>query len=233
MRHVGDAKTFLAGLEPGSVGLLITDPPWDLQGSGRFDDVAAYDRMAVPEIVETLEPAKAALRRGAHAYFYAPCGAELPHFMAAMEAAGWRFQRILAWEKGQAGLGAYQNAWEPVLIYSNGPADRYRANGKHKSLLKWDRPAGRTAKPWQTYKVFMEMSSDPGDLVVDPFCGSNPLSTACSYLVPARRWAACDLETPEAVEKRLRTSDTTGKGRRAARLANGPQDGQRLLGVGA
>lgn len=230
-RVVSDAGAFLAGLQPGSVGLMITDPPWDLQGSGRFDDVAAYARLSVADVVGVLRHALTALRPGAHAYIYAPCGDELREFMSLMHTDGWRFQRILGWEKGRAGLGAYQNAWEPVLIYSKGQAAPYRANGQHKSLLKYDRPAGRTAKPWQTYKVFMEMSSDPGDLVIDPFCGSNPLATACGYLVPPRRWLACDIETPEAIAARLGRADTTGKGRRARRLARGEYEpGQVLLG---
>lgn len=230
MRVQADAAHFLRGLEDGSVGLLITDPPWALQGAGRFSDVAPYQLLPVDAVVEKLRPAQRAMRKGAHLYAFAPCGDELREFMVRMAADGWQFQRILAWEKGRAGLGAYQNAWEPVLIFSNGKAAPYRANGQFKSLQKWPRPCGRTAKPWQIYKVFMEMSSDPGDLVVDPFAGTNPLRKAAEVLQPARRWMAADLETAQDVEKQVRTADRTSKGRvKTRKAAEATANGHMLL----
>lgn len=233
MRQQTDAAAFLSGLAPDSVGLLITDPPWALQGSGHFKDVADYERSPVADIVAMLKPAQVALRKGAHLYAFAPCGDELRVFLSLMVAAGWKFNRLLAWEKGSSGLGAYQSAFEPVLIFSNGPNAPYRANGHFKSLQKWPRPTGRTAKPWQLYKVFMEMSSDPGDLVVDPFCGTNPLEKAAKVLQPARRWAAADLRTAEEVGNG-RTPDKTTPGRAAwLKAGKGVHASQATLGAEA
>lgn len=197
MRVTGTARDFLKSLKPDSVGLIITDPPWRISGSGEFAKVAPYELVPIPEIVDDLKFALAALCKGGHAYIFAPAGPQLSEFMSLMER-DWTFCRILVWEKGTTGLGAYQNCFEPVLVYSKGIQSSYRKNGQYRSLLKFDRPNTRTAKPWQLYKIFMEMSSDIGDLVVDPYCGTNPLEKACQNL-PSRQWAANDIMSPEQI----------------------------------
>ena len=149
----------------------------------------------------------ASSNEGGGIYMFTPAGEALQEVFAGMARHGWTFQRLLAWEKGESGLGAYQNAWEPVGIWTNGPSRGYEANGQYKSLLKFPRPAGRTAKPWQLYKVFLEMSSRPGELILDPYCGTNPLAAACSHASAPRRWAASDVCTEAEVAAVLNTTD--------------------------
>ena len=47
-----------------------------------------------------------------------------------------------------------------------------------------------TQKPRELIRRLVAASSDPGDLVLDPFCGSGTTAEICELL--GRRWATCD-----------------------------------------
>lgn len=72
----------------------------------------------------------------------------------------------------------------------------------------------RTAKPAQLYKIFLQASSLPGELVVDPFCGTDPLAKAAAEL--GRRWASNDSLTVEEV---MSQTNRRHHGKRGANLA--------------
>lgn len=217
MRLTCTAADALQQQADGSVACVITDPPWALQGGGRFEAVAAYERQSVGEIMATLADARRCLLPGGFLFLFAPGGHELEEVMLGMSRHGWVFQRELCWRKGKNGLGAFQSAHEPVLVYSNGKSRGYELSGRYPSVLDWSRPAGRTAKPYQVYRVFLEMATRPGELVLDPYCGTNPLKAACETLQPARRWLAADILPPEGVN--ANTSDTVRKQRRSHPVA--------------
>jgi DNA modification methylase len=202
---VADARETLARVPDGAAGLIITDPPWDIHAGGKFDACACYARLSVPDVALILQDARRALVRGGHLYVFATVGHEIVEVVTEFERHGWRFQRVLAWDKGSnQGLGAYRNSWEPVLIFSNGAPRRYEKQVRYSSLLRARSIGRRTAKPWELYEVFIEMSSKPGELVVDPFCGTNPLEKAATRVQPPRRWLAGDVLTPEEVQAQLR-----------------------------
>jgi hypothetical protein len=199
------------------VGMVVTDPPWDLDGGGRFEAVADYERLPVTDILDTLWRLAGQVVAGGFLYLYAPSGHELEEVMVGLADSPWHFQRELAWKKGKNGLGAFQSAHEPVLIYTNGASRGYEMSGRYPSILDHPRPAGRTAKSPNTYRAFLEMSSRPGELVVDPYCGTNPLEVACATLQPARRWLASDVVAPEDID--ASTGDTVRKQRRRRPVA--------------
>lgn len=200
-----DARELLARLPRKSVGLIVTDPPWDLYGGGIFDACASYDRLSVEAISLLLADARRVLVPGGHLYVFATAGREIVRVVAEFEKYGWKFLRMLAWDKCvHSGMGAYRNAWEPVLIFSNGkPSRRFTKHQTYSSVLRARSIGKRTAKPWELYEVFIEMSSRPGELVVDPFCGTNPLAIAASRVQPPRRWLAGDVLTPEQIQHQL------------------------------
>ncbi|HET6399404.1 MAG TPA: DNA methyltransferase, partial [Candidatus Thermoplasmatota archaeon] len=201
---VVDARALLARLPTKSVGLIITDPPWDIHDGPKFNAATPYERLGVEEIVGIFDEARRVLVSGGHLYVFATVGKEILDVLRAFEAHGWTFLRLLAWDKGaNKGLGAYRNAWEPVLIFSNGRPRRYQKRVTYSSLLRARSIGRRTAKPWELYEVFVEMSSRPGELVVDPFCGTNPLQKACERIQPPRRWLAGDLLPPEVIAEQL------------------------------
>ncbi len=204
-RVVADARETLRRIPDGGAGLIITDPPWDIHGGGLFDACCSYERISVEQIADILADARRALVRGGHMYVFATAGPEIVRVAAAFEKHGWRFIRMLAWDKySHSGMGAYRNSWEPVFIFSNGKSRGYTKRQSYASILRARSLGRRTAKPWELYDVFIEMSSKPGELVVDPFCGTNPLEKAATRIQPARRWLAGDVLTPEQIEMQLK-----------------------------
>jgi DNA modification methylase len=204
-RIVSDARQTLAMLPDRSIGLIITDPPWKIHAGARFLACASYPLLTVAEAANVLADARRVLVRGGHLYCFATTGAEILEVMQTFQSHGWKLLRVLAWDKGSFGgmMGAYRNAWEAVLIFSNGASRGFERHLHFSSLLRARAIARRTAKPSELYEVFMEMSSRPGELVLDPFCGTNPLQRAAERLQPARRWLAGDLLSPEAIAEQL------------------------------
>lgn len=204
-RVVATAIDLLASIPDRAAGLIITDPPWDIHSGGIFDACASYERLSVEDVADILADARRALKRGAHLYVFATAGPELLQIVAAMEKRGWLLMRLLAWDKAHnSGMGAYRNAWEPVLVFANGkPRRTFTKHQAYTSLLRARSIGKRTAKPYELYEVFIEMSSRPGDLVVDPFCGTNPLQKAAERVRPERQWLAGDILTPEQVAYQL------------------------------
>lgn len=203
-RVVADARDLLRRIPDGAAGLIITDPPWAVHGGGLFDACASYERLNVDEVADILADARRALVRGGHAYVFATAGRHVVDIITTFEAHGWRFLRFLAWDKySHSGMGAWRNSWEPVLIFSNGRSRGYAKHQAYASILRARSIGKRTAKPWELYEVFMEMSSRPGELVVDPFCGTNPLEKAAMRLSPARRWLAGDVLSPDQIQMQL------------------------------
>ena len=203
MRLVGSARETLATVATGEASLLATDPPWDLSAGGKFGECADYALLNVDQVVDELHDARRALARGAHAYVFAPAGDVFAEILDAFRADGWVFLRQLAWDRDwKWGLGAYRTAYEPILVFANGaPARLFNDEPVVPSLLRARSAGVRTAKPWQLYKTFMQKSTEPGELVVDPFCGTNPLEIAARRLEPARRWLAGDVLTPDEIAR--------------------------------
>jgi DNA modification methylase len=203
-RIVADARETLARIPTRSAGLIITDPPWDLYGGGIFDACASYERLSIDAIADILADGRRILVPGGHMYVFATAGHEIVDVVKAFEVRGWTFKRLLAWDKCvHSGMGAYRNSWEPVLLFSNGRCRRFTRHQTYASILRARSIGKRTAKPYELYEVFIEMSSRPGELVVDPFCGTNPLEKAASRVQPPRPWLAGDVMTPEQVAYQL------------------------------
>lgn len=95
---------------------------------------------------------------------------------------------MLIWDKGYPGKGDLVANWgcgyEPVLYLKKGRRPNpYRRSG----IIHVDKvPAGQnihpTEKPVGLLEKLIEMSTDPGDLVVDPFSGSGSTSVAAQKL---------------------------------------------------
>ena len=96
-------------------------------------------------------------------------------------------ERVQA-ETSQYG-GARSESWRPHPLGAR-PRDVIEvpvlANGTV------EKTAHPTQKPVQLIRKFVLASSDPGDLVVDPFAGSGTTPVVCE--LTGRRWRACELE---------------------------------------
>jgi site-specific DNA-methyltransferase (adenine-specific) len=196
-----DARDLLAELPADSVDLIITDPPYHLdRGSQYFHDW--FDELpddAWPEIITGLHRV---LRQDRHCYVFCDRRTH-PLFDAAARRAGFGVHTPLIWNKGSIGLGG--SCWRPqhelIAFYEKG----YR-RGQHRTegdVLTHPRVARGypTEKPVPVLERLIRQASDPGELILDPFCGSGSLGQAARKL--GRRVLLADVE-PASAARRLR-----------------------------
>lgn len=180
----GDALKVLPLLER-VADLLVTDPPYELtsggksgQGmSGKFD-AEVYDNSGF--LMDTVRwsqmgpPIYRALKKNADAYVMA----EDKNVFAAHAAflgAGFRFHSLLDWDKiTPSRTRFYMKHKEHVLYLFKGRARDINDGGSKRSF-PCHRPKNAihpTQKPVELMARYIKNSSQPGDMVLDPFAGS-------------------------------------------------------------
>lgn len=182
--------------------------PGKLTKADLFRRAAPYALVGIPEIVGHLSLIRAHMLAGAHAYVFLPSGEYFEPALRALIDDGWVFQRLLIWDKaphGGGGIGStWSGAFEPIVLLSNGKPRASPGKGRMWPTVLRQRPTKtRTSKPPQLYRLFMEASTRPGELVVDPYCGLDPLQAA-AIMEPARAWRSNDVLPPMEVEAQAR-----------------------------
>jgi site-specific DNA-methyltransferase (adenine-specific) len=210
-----DAISWLREQPAESVDLLITDPPYESlekhravgtttrlkhSKSSSNDWFQVFPNSKFPELFEQVFRV---LKPDTHFYLY--CDAETM-FVAKPEAekAGFRFWKPLVWDKRTIGMGYHYRArYEFILFFEKGKrklndlgiADVISVPRIHRGY-----PA---EKPAAVSEVLIGQSSEPGEVVADPFMGSGSVGVAAARL--GRRFLGTDVN-PGAVrhsERRL------------------------------
>lgn len=101
---------------------------------------------------------------------------------------GIALKQMLIWEKGYPGMGDLDGNWgcghEVILYLKKGrrPIPKRRSGVIHVDKIPSGQNIHPTEKPVALLRQLIEMSTDPGDLVVDPFSGSGSTSVAAKEL---------------------------------------------------
>ena len=162
------------------------------------------------------------LKRNTHFYLF--CDAETM-FVAKPEAerAGFRFWKPLVWDKRTIGMGYHYRArYEFVLFFEKGKRrlnDLGIADVISVPRIHGGYPA---EKPPEVSAVLVNQSSQPGDVVADPFMGSGSVGVAAAKL--GRRFLGNDLN-PEAVRLAAERLRVFGTGRAPEELPAPTQPG--------
>src|SRR5271166_2143609 len=217
------------------ISLLLTDPPYgvDLQSTLRkikFDKMANdTNRILVKEIIDK---AWKLLGRHRHGYIF---GGIVP------SASNLTFgsQTILIWRKGIGGMGStlpwrkdYEKIWFGCkAIESTG--GRTSARIRRGSIISVDAVSGKlkehpTQKPIALLTQLIEMSTNQGEWVLDPFMGSG--STCVAAVLEGRRSIGIEINETyfkaavrrviEALELRQKIDriDNKGRGKQGYRI---------------
>ena len=204
-----DAVAWLRALPAESIDLVITDPAYESLEKHRavgtttrlkHSKASSNDWFKIfpnARFGELFAETYRVLKRNTH--FYLLCDAETM-FVAKPEAekAGFRFWKPLVWDKCTIGMGYHYRArYEFILFFEKG---KRRLNDLGVSdIIAVPRIRGGypAEKPADIAEVLINQSSQPGDVVADPFMGSGSVGVAAARL--GRRFLGNDLN-PEAVQ---------------------------------
>jgi site-specific DNA-methyltransferase (adenine-specific) len=224
---VQDAVSWLQSQPSESVDLLITDPAYESLEKHRAvgtttrlkhskassnDWFKVFPNARFPELFHEVFRV---LKRNTH--FYLLCDAETM-FIAKPEAerAGFRFWKPLVWDKRTIGMGYHYRArYEFILFFEKGK--RRLNNLGIADVISVPRIHGGypAEKPPEVSEVLIGQSTQPGEVVADPFMGAGSVGVAAARL--GRRFLGNDLN-PEAVRLAAQRLKDFGEGRQPADL---------------
>lgn len=159
---------------------------------------------------------------GAAVYVACPAGTLLPHFIAAVAASGFQFKHSLVWVKNQFVLGRcdYHYRHEIVLYGWKDGAHYFVDDHTHDSVFEIDKPRKSeehpTMKPVELIERMVRNSSNPGEIVYEPFSGSGSTILACE--MSGRQCRAMEVSPAYCSVALTRWETATG---RTAELING------------
>lgn len=210
-----DAVEFLGAFHDASVDLVVTDPPYESlerhraigtttrlkhsqSSSNDWFSIFPNDRFQA-----LLSEVYRVLKSDRHFYLY--CDAETMFVVKPIgESVGFKFWKPLVWDKQTIGMGYHYRArHEFILFFEKG---KRRLNDLSiADVLEAPRIHGGypTEKPVSISQTLIEQSTQPGELVVDPFAGSASAGEAA--LRSGRSFVGNDLRSSalENAETRL------------------------------
>lgn len=137
------------------------------------------------EFKEFLPDVWRVLKMDSHCYLMVN-GRNLKDLWQAAEDAGFVYQQLLVWNKGTATPNRYyMNACEYILMLRKGQAVSINDMGMWNVLNVPNVPAEKkhpTGKPVGLMEILIRQSSEPDDIVLDPFMGSGSTCLAAKNL---------------------------------------------------
>ncbi len=210
-----DAVEWLRSLPDQSVDLLVTDPPYESLEKHRAigtttrlkhskassnDWFRIFPNARFPELFAEIYRVLAKDR-----HFYLFSDAETMFVVKPLaERAGFKFWKPLVWDKETIGMGYhYRSRYELILFFEKGKrrlADLSIADIVRHPRVRAGYP---TEKPAAVSEVLVRQSTEPGELVADPFTGSGSAGVAALSL--GRRFIGTDISRTavELTEERL------------------------------
>ncbi len=195
----GDCREVLPTLDPESVDLLITDPPYNY---GKDYGVQHNDAMAPRDFEEwlTLCFAEASLRLKEGGSVYFTCSSQMMRLCES-----WEFLRFRQWL-----IWNWKQTWEPVYYGGKGSFRTKKGTFPDSAVFTIPTPQRNFAegrhhicqRPEKLMRAWLYRSS--GDLILDPFMGSGTTLVAAKNL--GRRAIGIEIEEKycEIAAERLR-----------------------------
>lgn len=199
----GDAVAWLRTLPNESIDLVVTDPPYESLEKHRAigtttrlkhskassnDWFEIFPNTRFPELFTEVYRV---LKKNTHFYLY--CDPETMFVAKPLaEAAGFKFWKQIVWDKISIGMGYHYRArYECILFFEKGKRklnDLGIADIIQVPRIRGGYPA---EKPPQVTEILITQSTQPGELVIDPFMGSG--STGVAAVTNGRHFAGNDL----------------------------------------
>lgn len=197
----GDSRTLAADL-PDGINCFVVDPPYGVDfvsrkattpGGKKFTTAIEGDGdlagaiQLFDEVMDAVLP-KAATMCELYVFTRWDIVDEWVKTIRRLDRHQFKYKMMLLWDKGIPGLGDIDANWgcgyEVILYLKKGRRDiHHRRSGIiHVDKLGSAQHIHPTEKPVGLIEKLLEMSTDPGDWVVDPFSGSGSTATAAMRL---------------------------------------------------
>ena len=194
----GDAREVLRSMPDESIDLIVTDPPYKTISGGTNskwksgwkvsvlykNDGKIFDKNNI-EFEEWLPDVYRVLKPNSH--FYCMTNViNMKKLMIECEKVGFILHNILVWEKNTATANRwYMKNCEFTLFFRKGKAKTINVPSS-KQVHQFDNIVGTklhpTQKPVELMKLYVKNSSNPNDVVLDPFMGCGSTGIACKQL---------------------------------------------------
>lgn len=200
--HLGDSLKWLdetAEAKQVEFDLIITDPPYDSllkwqgvgttarMGFGKGKDATKstkfYPVVNKNQMLGILRFLDALSKKDSHTYLM--CDHEyMPLILTWVRdpanGFGWKYSKSLVWDKISMGMGYHWRGLHEYVIMLEKGKRRLNDLGKG-DILRHKRVVGGypTEKPFGLFEELILNSSQEGDWVMDPFCGSGVTAAVC------------------------------------------------------
>jgi site-specific DNA-methyltransferase (adenine-specific) len=199
-----DARDGLAQIKDESIDLIFTDPPYRVISGGNKYPTAPKGMLSandgkhfehndihfteyVPHLYRVLKPGK-------HCYIMTNV-LNMFELQSVAIMAGFRLHNVLIWKKNTATPNRwYMKNCEYILMFRKGNAVPIRDCGA-KTVIDFPIVKDRdhpTEKPQDLVRYYVENSSDPQDIVLDPFMGVGTTGQVCA--ITGRKFVGFELD---------------------------------------
>lgn len=230
----GDCLDVMRQLPDGCVDAVVTDPPYC---SGGFTEAArrgsngsglrsetrrdggwfTADNMGTAGLSWLMRAISIeALRvlRPASSYCVFTDWRMVPALAPVIESAGFRWQNLVVWDKGSAGIGrGFRATHEMMMQFTNGVAEYH--NASEGNVLRVGRMNGserehQTQKPVELMAKVLRVVAAKNAVILDPFCGSGSTGVAANGL--GMRFLGIEREAAYVAIARRRIADAAAQG---------------------
>lgn len=189
--YVGDARELTQKIPDESIDLILTDPPYDKEHIWTYEWTARLGERV--------------LKPGSYLFIYNG-SMYLPEVLKGMCKSNLNYH----WQFVLLHRGGYPRMWhkrlfcgyKSILIFTKGkPAVRKWMSTVHsdeqdKRYHKWGQGTGFGIK-------MIDMLTEPGDLILDPFCGGGTTASICKMLNRQCITFEIDPDTAEIARQRI------------------------------
>lgn len=186
-----DAESVYQLCQDGQVDMLLTDPPYGVDYTGKTKDAlkiqndATSDEMLRDMLADAFSAANNIMKPGAVFYIWHAI-LKTSAFESACQMAGWEVRQVLIWVKNTMVMGRQDYQWkhEPCLYgWKDGAGHLWASDRKQTTILNFDRPTKNkehpTMKPVKLFDYQIQNNTKGGDIVLDLFGGSGTTIVAC------------------------------------------------------
>lgn len=195
--------------------MMVTDPPYNIDYEGKTKEKLKIqnDHMSDGDFYSFLgafyASTLAVLKAGAAFYIW-HADREGLNFRKALTDAGGVLRQTLIWNKNAITLGRLDFQWkhESCLYgWKEGASHRWFSDRCQSTVIDMPKPARSelhpTMKPVALFEYLMGCSSQPGDVVLDPFGGSGTTAMACEHTGRVARLVELNGRYCDAIVKRF------------------------------